>query len=42
VAEMSHDFNFFDETFFSFFFAVSGFFGKGLDSVSVFIFVFFD
>ena len=39
---MSHDFNLFDEAFFSFFFAVSGFFGKGLDSVSVFIFVFFD
>lgn len=39
---MSHDFDFLDQTLFSFFFTVSGFFGKGLNSVSVFILVFFN
>lgn len=39
---MSHDFDFLDQTLLSFFFAVCGFFGEGLDSVSVFILMFFN
>ncbi len=39
---MPHDFNFLNQALFSFFFTVSGFFGKGLNSVSVFVFVLFD
>jgi hypothetical protein len=42
MAEMSHDFNFLNETLLALFFRVSGFFGKGLNSVSVFILMFFD
>ena len=42
MTEMSHDFDFLDQTLFSFFFTVSGFFGQGLNSVSVFILVFFN
>lgn len=42
MAEVSHDFNFLNETLLALFFRVSGFFGKGLNSVSVFILMFFD
>jgi hypothetical protein len=42
MAEMPHDLNFLNETLLALFFRVSGFFGKGLNSVPVFILMFFD
>ena len=42
MLELSHDFNFFDQTLFSIFFAIGDFFREGLDCVLLFILFFSD